>query len=284
MPDTYAHYMPEKCTTTDRVFMKKNLHQPFPRRLFLSEFTGTALLVSVGLSVVILMSGFGSPVTRFIPDEKLRQVITGFLFGSTGGLIAISIIGKESGAHINPVVTMAFWLFRKIDSRTAMVYVLAQLIGATIGSLSLLLWGQMGRSVAYGATLPGKGYSLGIVIFGEVITTFTMVSLLIIFIGFSRIRAYTPAIFPVLYAIMVPLESSISGTSTNPARSFGPALVSGHWEEWWIYWIGPLVGALLASLICSFLAKEITIAKLYHFDSDRDGLLRRSGSLAKNTA
>ena len=49
------------------------------------------------------------------------------------------------------------------------------------------------------------------------------------------------------------------------------------------YWIGPLLGALLASLTCSFLAKKITIAKLYHFDSDRDGLLRRSGSLAKNT-
>jgi aquaporin Z len=263
--------------------MKKKIPPPFPWQLFLSEFIGTALLVSVGLSVVILMFGAGTPMVRLIPDEKLRQVITGFLFGTTGGLIAISIIGKESGAHINPVVTMAFWLFRKIDSSTARAYVLAQLPGAVIGSLPLLLWRQMGKSVAYGATLPGKGYSLGTVIFGEVITTFTMVSLLIIFVGFRQIRAYTPAIFPVLYAIMVPLESSISGTSTNPARSFGPAIISGQWQGWWIYWIGPLTGALLASLTCSFLAKKITIAKLYHFDSDRDGLLRRSGALAKNT-
>jgi len=230
------------------------------------------------------MSGVGSPVTRIIPDVKLRQVITGFLFGTTGALIALSPIGKTSGAHINPIVTMAFWLFRKIDSWTAVVYVLAQLTGAVIGSLPLLLWGKMGRSVAFGASLPGKGYSTGIVILGEVITTFTMISLIIFFIGFRRIRAFTPAIFPILFAIMVPLESAISGTSTNPARSLGPELVSGQWQGWWIYWIGPFVGSLLACLICSFLAKEITIAKLYHFDSDRDGLLKRSGSLAKKNS
>jgi len=283
MPDMCAHCMQEKCTVTNGVFMEKNLRLVFPWRLFFSELTGTALLLTVGLSAVILMSGAGTPMTRLIPDEKLRQVITGFLFGSTGCLIAISPIGKTSGAHINPVVTMAFWLFRKIDSRTALVYILAQLIGAIIGCLPLLLWGETGRSMAFGATLPGRGYSTGTVIFGEVITTFTMVSLLIIFIGIRQIRAFTPAIFPVLYAIMVPLESAISGTSTNPARSLGPAIVSDHWHGWWIYWIGPLIGALLASLTCSFLAKQITIAKLYHFDSDHDGLLRKSVSLAKSS-
>ena len=83
--------------------------------------------------------------------------------------------------------------------------------------------------------------------------------------------------FPVLYAIMVPLEADISGISTNPARSLGPAVISGQWDGWWIYLIGPLAGALLASLACSLLAKRITIAKLYHFDSESEGdaLLRR---------
>ena len=76
-------------------------------------------------------------------------------------------------------------------------------------------------------------------------------------------------------AIMGYLEALISGTSTNPARSLGPAIVSGEWQGWWIYCLGPLIGALLASLACSFLAKRITLAKLCHFDSDRDGLLRR---------
>ena len=66
---------------------------------------------------------------------------------------------RESGAHINPVVTLGFWLMGKLDSRIALCYVAAQLAGATVGSLPLLGWGAMGRSVAFGATLPGEGYS-----------------------------------------------------------------------------------------------------------------------------
>jgi aquaporin Z len=249
--------------------------QSFAWRIFLYEMAGTALLLLGGLSAVILMFGAGSPMPKLIPGVALRQVVTGFLFGLTGATIALSRVGKVSGAHINPAVTTVFWLFRKIDGRTAIVYVLAQLAGAVLGCLPLLFWGQMGKSVSFGATLPGEGYSMQTVLLGEVITTFTMVSLLIVFIGFRQIRAYTPAIFPILYAVMVPLESAISGTSTNPARSFGPSVISGQWESWWVYWIGPLMGALLASLACSWLAKRITVAKLYHFDRDRDGMFRK---------
>ena len=253
-------------------------NQPFPWRLFLCELSGTAVLVLVGMTLIIGMFGSGSPMTHLVPSEKLRQVLTGFLFGSLGASIALSLVGKESGAHINPAVTMVFWLFRKLDGRTAIIYVAAQLIGAVIGSGPLLAFGARGRSVAFGATLPGVGYSTQDVLLGEIVTTFTMVSLLCVFIGFRRLRPFTPAIFPILYAIMVPLEASISGTSTNPARSLGPALISGQWQGWWIYWAGPLVGAFLASLACSFLAKRITVAKLYYFDKDRDGLFRRMGS------
>jgi aquaporin Z len=84
---------------------------------------------------------------------------------------------------------------------------------------------------------------------------------------------------PFLYAIMVPLEASISGTSTNPAHSLGPSIISGQWEGWWIYWVGPITGTLIASIACSALAKKITEAKLYQFDSDKDRLLRRKVSI-----
>jgi aquaporin Z len=123
--------------------------------------------------------------------------------------------------------------------------------------------------------LPGAGYTTQQALLGELITTFTMVLLLGIFLGFRQIRSYTPALFPFLYAIMVPLEADISGISTNPARSFGPAVISGTWDSWWIYWVGPLAGALLACIINSRLAKRITEAKLYHFDSDKDRLARK---------
>ena len=241
----------------------------------LSELIGTALLVLVGLSLVILMFGAGSPMARLIPDEGLRRLITGFFFGTTGACIALSPVGKVSGAHINPAVTLAFRLMGKLDLPTTLGYVGAQLTGAVVGSLPLLLWGEMGKSVAFGATSPGAGVALSTALLGEAITTFTMVALLAVFLGFRTIRAFTPAIFPPLYAIMVWAESPISGTSTNPARSLGPSVISGQWQGWWIYWIGPIAGMLLAVLACSFLAKRIEVAKLYHFDSDRDRLFRR---------
>ena len=102
-----------------------------------------------------------------------------------------------------------------------------------------------------------------------------MISLLAVFLATKRLRPYTPALFPFLYSVMVFLEGAISGTSTNPARSLGPSVISGYWAGWWIYWLGPVAGAFLATLAVSFLVKRITVAKLYHFDSQNDRLFRR---------
>jgi hypothetical protein len=90
----------------------------FPWSLFLSEVAGTALLVLGGLTCVILMFGEGSPLPRLLPDVGLRSAITGFLFGTTGALIALSPVGTVSGAHINPAVTFAFWLAGKVSMGT----------------------------------------------------------------------------------------------------------------------------------------------------------------------
>lgn len=247
----------------------------FPARLFVSELIGTALLLLGGLSCVILIWGDGSPVPRLLPDEGLRRAINGFLFGTTGALIALSRVGQISGAHINPVVTVAFWLMRKISTGTLVIYVGAQLAGACLGSLPLLAFGRMGRSVAFGATVPGTGYGVGAALAGEVITTFAMVLLLCVFLGFRELRSFTPAIFPPLYAFMVWAEAGVSGTSTNPARTLGPTLISGQWHGWWIYWVGPLAGMLAATIVASRLARRIQVAKLYHFDTAHDRLARR---------
>jgi aquaporin Z len=250
----------------------------FRWRLYFSEFLGTAILLLVGLSIVIFMFGSGGPGEKLISSVKLRQVITGFLFGCVGGSIALSPIGKVSGAHINPVVTLAFRLMGKLDIRTTLGYILAQLAGAIVGCLPLLLWGPLGKSIAFGATVPGHGYETFTVILGEVITTFALITALCLFIGFRNIRQFTPAMIPFLYGIMVPLEADISGTSTNPARTIGPSVISGQWQGWWIFWVGPLIGMLLGIIACSFLANRIETAKLYHFESDN----RRFFSNAKD--
>ena len=207
--------------------MEDSNDRRIPWALFASELIGTAVLVLVGLSLVIFMFGAGTPMARLIPGEGLRRLITGFLFGTTGACIALSPVGKVSGAHINPVVTLGFRLMGKLDLQTTLGYIAAQLLGAVVGSLPLLLWGAMGKSVAFGATLPGSDCTLWTVFLGEAITTFMMVALLCVFLGFRTIRPFTPAIFPPLYAIMVWAEAPISGTSTNPARSLGPSVISG---------------------------------------------------------
>jgi aquaporin Z len=210
-----------------------------------------------------------------VPNEHLRMTLAAFLFGSVGSTIALSRVGKESGAHINPAVTLGFWMMRKLDGRAAVGYVIAQLIGAALGALPLMAWGSMGRSVAFGATIPGQGYSTAAVLLGEVLTTFALGTTLCVFLAFRHLRRYTPFVIPILYAVMVPLESAISGTSTNPARTFGPALISGRWEGWWIYWVGPLAGILVAVVACSALARRIEVAKLYYFENDRRRLFHR---------
>ena len=106
-------------------------------------------------------------------------------------------------------------------------------------------------------------------------TTFALVAALCIFIGFRGLRRFTPFLMPPLYAVMVTLETALSGTSTNPARTFGPALISGRWDGWWIYWVGPMRARWRPIVVCSSLARRIEVAKLYHFDSDRRRLFHR---------
>jgi aquaporin Z len=248
----------------------------------LSELVGTALLILLGLSVVIADFSPGSPIVALVPDPGIRRLITGTLFGTIGGLIALSPVGKISGAHINPVVTMTFWILGKFQAQHALKFVAAQMLGAALGSLPLLFWGPLGAAVDYGATTPGKGYGSFAAMAGEVATTWALIVSLLMFVSHKKLRRFTPFIFPILYAAMVFLEAPVSGTSTNPARSFGPALIAGDWQSWWVYWVGPVLGALIGILsfrISWFRKLEIEVAKVYHFEIDKHGLF--SGRLGE---
>lgn len=240
-----------------------------------AELAGTALLVGVGCSLVIVNFGASSPVAAILPALALRRALTGFLFGAVGGLIAVSPLGKVSGAHINPVVTLTFWLERRMSGIVALGYVAAQLAGAVLGALPLRLWGPMGASVMFGATVPGSAGE-GIALAGEAGASFCLVAGLLVFLGHRRLRGFTPALFAPLYAVLVWLEGPLSGTSTNPARSFGPGLIAGELHGWWIYWLGPLAGTLAAVLARRrspwTRSLEIEVAKVFHFRHDPYGI------------
>ena len=250
----------------------------YRKKFFFAEFAGTALLLLGGLSLVIFMFGAGSVAAELVPNVKVPTGDHRLPFWMRRRCHRVSPIGKVSGAHVNPAVTVGFWLLRKLEGRLAITYVSAQLAGAVVGCIPILLWGDMGRSLNFGATTPGAAYTVPEALFGEVITTFALMFMLMVFIAFRELRPFTPFMVPFLYGVMVPLEADVSGISTNPARSFGPSVVSGVWDAWWIYWIGPLIGVVLASAVGYRLAKRVAIAKLYHFDaqSESDELLKQA--------
>jgi aquaporin Z len=236
-------------------------------RLYVAEAAGTALLVAVGLSVVIVCFGVGGAITRSLPNTAARHVLAGALFGTTGALITLSPLGRLSGAHINPAVTLAFWLESKIAWRDALAYVAAQCLGGILGAVPLLAWGRLGASIDYGATLVGAGFPVWQALLGEVVATALLVLAIFITAAHAPTRRFTPWTLPPLFAWLVWWESPISGASTNPARSLGPALIAGQWHGFWIYVVGPAVGAALAIglLRLEVIGRHaVTVARVFH--------------------
>ncbi|MHB1498743.1 MAG: MIP/aquaporin family protein [Acidimicrobiales bacterium] len=240
-------------------------------RLCLAELVGTALLVGIGLSFVILDFGRGSPVATMLPSDAARRALTGALFGATGMTIALSPVGRISGAHINPVVSLAFWAEGALPGRTLVGFAVSQCIGAVAGAAPLLLWGQRGASISYGATSPGPR-GVGPAFGGELVTTFAMVLIVLVMVAHPRLRSRTPFVFPALYCLMVWAESPLSGTSTNPARSLGPDVASMDPHAYWLYVVAPAAGALLAVVarraVPVIAGLRIDVAKVAHFEGE----------------
>jgi len=167
-----------------------------------------------------------------------------------------------------------------MKARVAAGYAGAQLAGGILGALALRAWGGMGASVAYGATAPGAAGPWA-ALAGETAATFCLVAGLFLFLGRPRLRRFTPALFPFLYAAMVWLEAPLSGTSTNPARSLGPGLVAGAMGGWWIYWVGPFLGTLAAVGLRTApgaRSLELRVAKVFHFQHDRFGVFAHAAA------
>jgi aquaporin Z len=247
---------------------------PFPRtrlhpRLYLAELIGTALLVCIGLSIVILLFGTSTAGVHWSITAGMRRAIAGALFGTTGTLIALSPVGRISGAHINPAVTLAFWISGKLRWRDVIGYGSAQFSGALLGACPLLAWGARGASVHFGATSIGTNVSVVQALAGESIATAALILAIFVTSAHRSTRQLTPWTMPPLFAWLVWWEAPLSGASANPARSFGPAVVAADWNDFWIYLAGPAIGVVLALLILRVGAighHEVKVARLYHFE------------------
>jgi aquaporin NIP len=177
----------------------------------------------------------------------------GGTLGSTGiaaafGLVIMAMIyatGHLSGAHINPAVSVAFSASRHFPAREVAAYVPAQLAGAVAGALLLrLVWhGTLGD---LGATVPSVEAGSALV-YETVMTGFLMFVIMAVATDTRAIGAAAAIAIGGTVALDSLFGGGVTGASMNPARSFGPALVAGEWEDFWIYVVGPLLGALAAA-------------------------------------
>ena len=202
------------------------------RRLF-SELLGTFMLVLVAAGGGLL-HGKG--------QISLAAAVV------APGLMVMAIIlfmGAVSGAHLNPVVSLAFALRGDFPWKRLPGYVLVQLVGATLACLFLVA--VFGDVQHLGATLPGAGYAGWQALLMETVLTATLVSVIL---GTASAAQNVGAIAALAVGGYVALAglwaAPVSGTSMNPARSFGPALVSGDFRGFWAYVLGPFAGALIA--------------------------------------
>jgi aquaporin Z len=202
------------------------------RRLF-SELLGTFFLVLVAA---------GGGILHAKGQISLAAAVV------APGLMVLAIIlfmGAVSGAHLNPAVSLAFAVRGDFHWRRVPGYIIVQLLGATLACLFLLA--VFGNVEHLGATLPGAGYHDWQAFPMEIALTATLVSVILGTASAAQNVGAIGALGVGGYIALAGLWSApVSGTSMNPARSFGPALVSGDWHAYWVYIAGPLLGAAIA--------------------------------------
>jgi MIP family channel proteins len=204
-----------------------------------AELVGTYALVTAGCGAIMVNSSTGS----------LSHVGVALTFGLII-TVMVAALGHLSGAHFNPSVTIAFAVTRHFPWRDVLAYVASQVLGAIAGALTLrALFGSVAN---LGATLPtGSAWqSFGL----EILLTAVLMFVIIAVATDSRAAGQLAALaIGATVALDALWGGPISGASMNPARSFGPALIAGVWQNQWVYWLGPLIGAVLGAAVYQFL-------------------------------
>jgi aquaporin Z len=204
------------------------------RRLF-SELLGTFLLVLVAAGAGMMGTAFPNTISH-----TAAVVAPGLMV-----MAIIMFMGKVSGAHLNPAVSIAFALRRDFPWRRVPGYIIVQLVGATLAAL--VLYAIVNVSAVHGSNYVASGFSAGKGFWMELILTFGLVSVILGTASGAQNIGIIAACGVGAYIALAGLWGSpISGASMNPARTFGPDLVGGKFTDYWVYVGGPIVGATVA--------------------------------------
>jgi len=221
-----------------------------PRNWFAEAIATYALVFFGPLSIILSVVVFGDGLSI----ESIIMISLGH--GAVIGLMVYAF-GHISGAHINPAVTIPMMITKKISVQDGIGYIIFQLLGAIIAALSLkAILPELGAKVNFGtqggpSELLNSSIMAGITV--EIILTFFLVTVIFL----TAVHKKAPAgihgisiggmVF-LLHLVGVPL----TGASMNPARTFGPAVVSGFWELHWLYWVAPIIGGIIAGVIMNY--------------------------------
>jgi glycerol uptake facilitator protein len=233
------------------------MNASLPRRV-LAEFLGTALLVLFGAGSVVAALTIGG--------GELDYAGLGIISLSFGLVVALAIytLGTTSGAHINPAVTIALAVVRRFSWAEVVPYVLAQLAGACVGALLIVAYvGDRATDFgSVGVTALGDGVSVTQGIVAEALGTFLLLlTIMAVAVDQRAPVGWAGFLIGLAVAVEIMVIGPFTGGSVNPARSFGPYLVndlfggSTPWSEFWVYIVGPLVGAVAAAVCYELVAR-----------------------------
>jgi len=221
-----------------------------------AEFIGTLWLVLGGCGSAVLAAGF--------PDLGIGFAGVALAFGLTVVTMAYAI-GHISGCHLNPAVSIGLWIGGRFDGKDLIPYIIAQVMGGIAGAgiLYLIVTGKAGAGIGdfaangYGEHSPG-GYGMTAALVTEIVMTFMF---LFVILGATHSKApkYLAGLAIGLCLTLIHLISiPVTNTSVNPARSTSQALFVGDWafEQLWLFWVAPIVGAILAGLVYKYLSPE----------------------------
>lgn len=209
---------------------------PSPWRQLLAEFLGTFCLVFAGTGAIVV-------------NDFSQGAITHFGIATAFGLVVFAMIyafGEISGSHLNPAVSIGLWVAGKFNARHLTGYILAQCAGAVMASL--VLHGVFPDHRSLGMTLPVAGQTNAF-LFEIILTWMLMLVILNVTHPTHPDRSFAGFIIGAFVGLEALFGGPVSGASMNPARSLGPALVSGKMLDLWIYLVAPVIGSIAAVLI-----------------------------------
>jgi aquaporin Z len=212
------------------------------RKLF-AELLGTFGLVFAGCGAVVVNDITGGAVGHL-------GICTVF------GLVVMAMVysfGDVSGAHINPAVTVAFWLSGRFPLKEVGPYIIAQCIGSIVACA--LLWYLFPDDSTYLGTTLVSGTIMQSFVLEVIITFLLMLIIIMVATGSKEVGTLAGIAIGAAVTLLALVGGPISGASMNPARSLGPALISGHLENIWLYFVAPIIGAALAVPVSNVLKK-----------------------------